>query len=104
MPSYHCGHTACSVRYTPQQGCITVVKTPEQPYFVEEPATNVLQCPRHGAWLYRCQDEKEAGIVWRCGVEDCQHTHADIPGPNGTAYSDFRYSTRSCCSRSLSPR
>jgi hypothetical protein len=79
--SYHCGYTGCSVRYTPQQGYFTVVKTPEQPYFVEEPATNVLQCPRHGAWLYRCQDEKEARIVWRCGVEECQHTHADIPGP-----------------------
>jgi len=49
MPSYPCGYTGCSVRYTPQQGYFTVVKTPEQPYFVEEPATNVLQCPRHGA-------------------------------------------------------
>ena len=42
MPSYHCGYTGCSVRYTPQQGYFTLVKTPEQPYFVEEPATNVL--------------------------------------------------------------
>ena len=49
MPSYHCGCTGCSVRYTPQQGYFMVVKTPEQPYFLEEPATNVLQCPRHGA-------------------------------------------------------
>ena len=80
MPSYHCGYIGCSVRYTHEQGYFTVVKTPEQPYFVEEPATNLLQCPRHGAWLYRCRNEKEDLFHWRCGVEDCQHTHADVPG------------------------
>ena len=80
MPSYHCGYIGCGVRYTHEQGYFTVVKTPEQPYFVGEPATNLLQCPRHGAWLYRCRSEKEDHFHWRCGVEGCQHTHADVPG------------------------
>ena len=80
MSSYHCGYVGCSVRYTYEQGYFTVVKTPEQPYFVEEPATNLLKCPQHGAWLYRCRDKKENRFLWRCGVEDCAYTHADVPG------------------------
>lgn len=80
IPSYHCGHVGCSVRYTHEQGYFTVVKTPEQPYFVEEPGTNLLQCPQHNSWLYRCRDEKEDRLIWRCGVEDCYFTHADVPG------------------------
>jgi hypothetical protein len=81
VPSYRCGYVGCSVRYTLQQGYFTVVKTPDQPCFVEEPATNLLQCPRHGTWLYHCQDEKEDRFLWRCGVEDCHYTHTDVSGP-----------------------
>jgi len=79
-PSYHCGYIGCSVRYTHEQGYFTVVKTPEEPYFAEEPATNVLRCPRHNAWLYRCHDKKEDHFIWRCGVEGCDYTHTDVPG------------------------
>jgi hypothetical protein len=78
LPSYHCGYVGCSVRYTHEQGYFTVIKTLEHPYFVEEPATNLMQCPQHGAWLYLCRDGKDSRFLWRCGVEDCSYTHADV--------------------------
>jgi hypothetical protein len=78
LPSYRCGYVGCSVRYTHEQGYFTEIKTPEHPYFVEEPATNLMQCPQHGAWLYLCRYEKDSRFLSRCGVEDCSYTHADV--------------------------
>jgi hypothetical protein len=81
LPSYHCHYMGCSVRYHPLQGYFTVVKEPEEPYFIEEPGTNILRCPRHETWLYRRYARGEAEFLWLCGVEDCDYTRADlIPG------------------------
>ncbi|HTP67450.1 MAG TPA: hypothetical protein VMJ35_00965 [Dongiaceae bacterium] len=72
LPSYRCGYEGCSVRYDLLNGYFTVVHTPEQPFFIEEPGVNILQCPRHGTWLYRVQSNgSESGTTWRCGVADC---------------------------------
>jgi hypothetical protein len=43
----------------------------------EEPATNLMQCPQHGAWLYLRRDENDSRFLWRCRVEDCSYTHTD---------------------------
>src|SRR5689334_24290722 len=69
LPSYHCNYLGCSVRFNSEQGYFTVVRVPDEPYFVEEPATNSLRCPNHNAWLYRAQRDGE--FVWRCGIEGC---------------------------------
>ena len=53
LPSYPCNYDGCSVRYDLLNGYFTVVLTPVQPYFIEEPGINLLRCPQHGTWLYR---------------------------------------------------
>jgi hypothetical protein len=77
-PSYHCDFEGCSVRYTPSEGYFTVIDMPDLPHFVEEPGTNILQCPVHGTWLY--QSDEPVGRdrqSWRCGVDGCEYTRAD---------------------------
>jgi hypothetical protein len=75
LPSYHCGHEGCGVRYDLLNGYFTVVNTPDQPFFIEEPGVNVSQCPRHGTWLYHVESNGggELGTTWRCGVDDCSY-------------------------------
>jgi hypothetical protein len=81
-PSYHCGFQGCSVRYTPEDGYFTVIDVPDLPHFVEEPGTNILQCPQHGTWLYRSNQENRVdGRTWRCGVDGCEYTRSDVGGP-----------------------
>ena len=78
LPSYHCNFEGCSVRYDAGNGYYTVVNTPDQPYFIEEPGVNLLQCPRHGTWLYRAENRRgDSHIVWRCGIEECDFARAD---------------------------
>jgi hypothetical protein len=72
LSAYHCGLEGCSVRYSHTDGYFTVVETPDLPYFVEEPGANVLQCPRHGTWLYQAKEES-GEPTWRCGVQDCDY-------------------------------
>ena len=76
LPSYHCNYDGCSVRYDLLNGYFTVVNTPEQPYFIEEPGVNLLRCPRHGTWLYRSETHNpSARYEWRCGVHHCDYVH-----------------------------
>jgi len=77
VSSYHCNYFGCSVRYTHTDGYVTVVDTPERPHFVDEPGANLLQCPRHGTWLYRIKDESATirSSVWHCGVEGCDYVN-----------------------------
>ena len=77
LPSYHCSYLGCSVRYTPAQGYFTVVRVPDEPYFIEEPGTNSLRCPKHGTWLFREQIRHE--FIWRCAIENCKFAHSDVP-------------------------
>lgn len=78
--SYHCPFMGCSVRYDPASGYFTVILEPDLPYFVEEPATNLAQCPRHGAWLHRETEDDTGRFVLRCGVERCNYVHSDVGG------------------------
>ena len=80
--SYHCDFEGCSVRYTPAEGYFTVIDMPDLPHFVEEPGANLLQCPGHGTWLFRCQREESdpEQFVWQCGVEGCDYLRADVGG------------------------
>lgn len=81
VPSYRCGYEGCGVLYTPDDGYFTVIMMPDLAQPVEEPGVNLLQCPRHDAWLYRGWSENVAErLVWRCGVEGCDYTHSDF-GP-----------------------
>lgn len=81
MPSYHCGLNDCTVRYLPEQGYFTVINAPDIPNFVEEPGVNLLQCPKHGTWLYRRQKQHIPDqIEWCCGVDGCTYCHSDIAG------------------------
>jgi hypothetical protein len=81
VPSYVCGYEGCSVRYTPREGYFTVIETPDLPEPVEEPGVNLLQCPRHAAWLYRSVAQNSGDhLVWRCGIEGCDYTRSDF-GP-----------------------
>ena len=76
MPSYHCNYEGCSVRYDLLDGYFTVVNTPDQPYFIEEPGVNLLRCPQHGTWLYRAKsDSPDSRFEWRCGVDGCNYVH-----------------------------
>lgn len=75
--SYHCDFEGCSVRYAPSEGYFTVIDMPNLPHFVEEPGTNLLQCPRHGTWLFRGRGERDPAVFsWQCGVEGCDYTSA----------------------------
>ena len=80
VATYHCGYNGCSVRYAPEHGYFTVVKAPDLPVFVEEPAVNSLQCPIHNTWLYRRTKSDGVGFEWRCGCEGCDYCHVDVPG------------------------
>ena len=80
VATYHCGFEGCSVRYAPEHGYFTVVKAPELPVFIEEPAVNTLQCPVHNVWLYRKSKANGAGFEWGCGCDGCEYCHADVPG------------------------
>lgn len=80
LPSYHCNYTGCSVRYDPSNGYFTVILEPDIPYFVEEPATNLAQCPRHGTWLYREMEGSAECFTLRCGIEGCEYVRADVGG------------------------
>ena len=80
-PCYRCKYQGCGVRYTPLDGYFSAIMMPDLPQAVEEPGVNLLQCPRHNTWLYRTVAENTGdGLVWRCGVESCDYTHADC-GP-----------------------
>jgi hypothetical protein len=81
MPCYRCDYQGCSVHYTPLDGYFSVIRMPDLPQAVEEPGVNLLQCPRHDAWLYRSVAENPGErLVWQCGVEGCDYTRADF-GP-----------------------
>jgi hypothetical protein len=81
MAAYHCDFAGCSVGYDHMNGYFTVANAPERPFLVEEPGANPLQCARHGAWLYRCKDDRSSsGFAWRCGVEGCDYARADVDG------------------------
>ena len=93
LPSYHCHDTDCSMRFDAEHGYFTVVGEPDQPFFMDEQGTNLLCCPRHGAWLYRTYESNEEARTgepsgksanerkrreeWRCPVNDCDYRHAD---------------------------
>ncbi len=78
-PCYRCGYDGCTVRYTPLNGYFTVIQMPDLPQAVEEPGVNLLQCPRHDAWLYRAISENSGDrLVWRCAVDGCDYTRADF--------------------------
>src|ERR1043166_362046 len=80
-PCYRCDYQGCTVRYTPLDGYFSIIRTPDLPQAVEKPGVNLLQCPRHDAWLYRAISENPGDrLVWRCGVDGCDYTRADF-GP-----------------------
>jgi hypothetical protein len=81
LASYHCKFEGCSVRYDLENGYFTVVNTPEQPYFLEEPGVNLRRCPIHGTWLYKSAERREAApYSWRCGVSDCDYVYSQSAG------------------------
>jgi len=65
LEAYHCNFEGCSVRYDLESGYFTVINTPEQPYFLEEPGVNLQRCPIHGAWLYKSAgDQGDSPYTW----------------------------------------
>jgi hypothetical protein len=80
VATYHCGFGGCTVRYAPEHGYFTIVKAPDLPVFLEEPAVNTLQCPMHNTWLYRRTKSDGSGFEWCCGCEGCDYCHMDVPG------------------------
>jgi len=80
FPSYHCDYISCCVRYAPTDGYFTVIDEPDVPYFVDEPGTNLVRCPRHGTWLYREADDNAHRFALKCGVEGCDYAQADVEG------------------------
>jgi hypothetical protein len=81
-PWYRCGRSDCGVHFSPSSGYFTVVNVLEHLSFVDEPGANLLQCPLHGTWLYRCSEDNGPGdkFVWRCGVRDCDYIRTDVRG------------------------
>ena len=73
LASYHCPYIGCSVRYDPANGYFTVINEPDLPYFVDEPAANLVRCPRHGTWLYR---EAKNRSLLKCGVDGCNYARS----------------------------
>jgi hypothetical protein len=72
LAAYHCNFEGCSVRYDLENGYFTVVMTPDQPYFLEEPGVNLLRCPIHGTWLHKSSgNHADLPYTWRCGVREC---------------------------------
>ena len=45
--------------YAPSDGYFTIIETPDVPQPIGEPDVNLLQCPRHGGWLYRGKAENQ---------------------------------------------
>lgn len=79
LPSYHCNFQGCSVRYDQHNGYYTVVMVLDQPFFIEEPGVNILQCPRHGTWLCRTENRRgDSHFSWRCGVAGCDYEKSDV--------------------------
>ena len=77
IASYHCDYDGCSVRFDNLNGYFTVVLTPQQPYFIEEPGVNLLQCPENRTWLYRSESrDSNSRYRWRCGVDGCDYVHS----------------------------
>lgn len=56
---YRCGHQGCIMCYAPSDGYFTIIETPDVPQPIGEPDVNLLQCPRHGGWLYRGKAENQ---------------------------------------------
>lgn len=77
LPSYHCNYTGCSVRYDVSNGYFTVILEPDVPYFVEEPATNQMRCPRQ---LFRELEDLTDRFILRCGIDGCNYVRADVGG------------------------
>jgi hypothetical protein len=79
---YRCGQSDCGVHFSPSAGYFTVVNVLEHLTFADEPGANLLQCPLHGTWLYRCREDNGSGdkFVWRCGVQDCDYIRTDVSG------------------------
>jgi hypothetical protein len=80
LASYHCPYIGCSVRYDPANGYFTVINEPDLPYFVDEPAANLVRCPRHGTWLYREARNRTEDVVLKCGVDGCNYAYASQSG------------------------
>lgn len=70
----------CTLFYTPEQGYFTIVEVSAQPFFVDEPGTNTLNCPVHKTWLYRRERSGQTGFEWACGIDGCAYCHTDVPG------------------------
>jgi hypothetical protein len=80
-PYYRCGYQGCTVGYAPSEEYFTIDGAPDVAQPIEEPGVNLLQCPRHGGWLYRgIAENQEERLVWRCAVKGCDYTRADF-GP-----------------------
>jgi hypothetical protein len=108
VATYHCGFGGCTVRYAPERGYFTIVKAPDLPVFVEEPAVNTLQCAIHNTWRYRSTKSDGSGFEWCCGCEGCDYCHLDVPGnwlcqlpatPNQRPPSETRYAGLVYCLR-----
>jgi hypothetical protein len=70
LASYRCDFDGCSVRFDNLNGYLTVVLTPQRPYFIEEPVVNLLQSPEHYTWLYRSESHDDTSRYnWHCRVE-----------------------------------
>jgi hypothetical protein len=74
--AYHCGFMGCSVRYNLVDGYHMLVGMPDHANPVDEPGVNTMTCPRHGCWLYRCENAAaKPGVVWCCGAEGCDYRY-----------------------------
>lgn len=80
--SYHCGVAGCSVRYSPTDGYYMLIGMPDHANPVDEPAVNILKCPKHDHWLYRRENlDAKPGVRWCCGIEGCDYGYdADTRG------------------------
>jgi hypothetical protein len=79
---YECQWNGCSMRFNMREGYFTVVGALDHYHPVEEPGANLFQCPRHGTWLYRCENERETDerFLWRCAAEGCDYIRAGVNG------------------------
>lgn len=81
-PDYECLTDGCSVRFNIREGYFTVIDALNHSHPVEEPGANLFQCPRHRAWLYRCENDRDTGerFVWRCAAQGCDYIRGDVNG------------------------